>query len=208
MKSVIVPLVVGVIVSVVLAFFLHANQFLGPIIGAIIGATIAVANTNYQKYTETKSLRSSLIAEISQLVKLIKREKKQFEKSGEENVVFSASEDYFTAYTQNAGKIGMLGPNQAQSVIIAYMETKRLFDAVKLYSTLSKELTERRELIQKMNPGHEKMSEEKLLMGRSAALKDFRDEIKNVVLKDSICLLNKAKNHIETGNCTDTQTDT
>lgn len=200
MKSVIVPLVVGVIVSVVLAFYLPTSQFLGPIIGAIIGATIAVANTNYQKYTETKSLRSSLIAEISQLIKLIKREKKRFENAGEENHIFSISEDYFTAYTQNAGKIGMLGTGQAQSVIVAYMETKRLFDAVKLYSTLSKELTERRELIQKMKPGHEKMSEEKLLAGRSDALKDFRDEIKNVVLKDSICLLNKAKNHIENGN--------
>ena len=129
-------------------------SYSGPVASAIIASAIAVGNARYNKNIEKRAakiaLSKSLLAELKQIKKLIESRTKEIESLQSKEFFIRISDDYFTVFSQNAGNIGLINEDVAKIVIEAYMETKGLFDSVRMHSDLCVELAQKKIVLQRM----------------------------------------------------------
>lgn len=139
-----VIIISSVIIASLVVWQFETKPFAGPALGAIIatGVTLSVNRFFYahDSIINKSNFLAALIAEISALHDLIENRKEQFENSSLELIDYQITEDYFTVFSENASKLGMLPEEIAAKVIRTYIETKGLFDTVRAFSRESREI--------------------------------------------------------------------
>jgi hypothetical protein len=137
-------LIISVVLGSIIIWCWSEQPFAGPLLGALIATGVTLSANHYFKSQDSKRSKSnfvaSLIAEISALHNIIERHKEQYVASGGELVNYHIAEDYFTVFSENASKIGMLPKDISAKVVNAYIETKVFFDTVRAYSNESREI--------------------------------------------------------------------
>lgn len=136
------------VIAIIVMCFYGIYYFSGPLVGAMIATGTTISFNRYfnekEKRVNIRLLVDVLIAELTVLDEVIKDRKKQFvqqmEMAGESLYYFNIVEDYFTIFSQNAGKLGLLSPALSAEVIRVYIETKGLFDSIRAFSDQTKEL--------------------------------------------------------------------
>lgn len=128
-----IGLLITAIIAIAIIFYFGHILILGPIVGAIIAAgttlSITFALNTIEKKNSKKRLVHALIAELSALKVILQSRIAQGEellRKDDPIMTVNISEDYFTVFSNNADKLGLL--NNSAKVIKTYIELKGLFD--------------------------------------------------------------------------------
>lgn len=206
---------IGILFVCTILYFFADKPFSGPLSGAIIGATIAVFSNQHFKEIESKAQKKALCgalqAELTEIRNVAEsRLQMMLALQGQNNTYalnIHISEDYFTVFTQNAGRLGLLKPSTSQIVIKSYIEAKGLFDTARMYSRYSDELVPIRRKMQELEvsgpmlgPDYSIVKTE--LDQRLSSLKDLSEKITQQYVPMVVLKINDANNLLieETSN--------
>lgn len=158
----------GVVISALIAYIiilLGGNRaFVGPLTGAVIATGITLSFNSYlrseEKEASRRTLVNTLIAELTIFHYSINLRIKAFKESNNPLGYVYIIEDYFTIFTQNANKLGLLPEDVATEVIKVYFSIKGLFDTIRGNSEENKQIQTMTNYLRKMQAT---LSEDELL---------------------------------------------